>query len=190
MQSKSGPLGKAHAGGRVGPCCQEKVPSVTAAGRAGRSPGVRYTSSLRQACRRPRLVSHSPARPARRAGRRTGGGPSSSRGRTSLSQTQQAGQGWARPGQAIRQPPGRTRKLPGWGREEKCEQRWGPLRGASRGVNHRQLPAWPRTEHRAWYKGGFQVLPGDGILFTREGGKEHALKLESFRFECLPFPAT
>lgn len=90
-------LGESSAGARVGPHRQGRVLSVAAAGRAGRNPRVGCTGSLRRACGGPRLVSHSPARPARRAGGGMGGGPSSPRGRTSLSQAQQAGQGCARP---------------------------------------------------------------------------------------------
>lgn len=146
-------LGEGRAEGRVGCHGQGRVLSVAAAGRAGRSPGVRYTGSLSRVCRELRLVSHSPARPARRAGCRTGGGPSRPQGRTGLSQAQQAGQGCAGPGRAISHPPGRTRKLLGWRREEEGEQRWGPQGGASRRVHHGQWPApspQPSTGRRAW----------------------------------------
>lgn len=61
--------------------------------------------------------------------------------------------------------------------------------GASRRANHGQLPPWPRTGTGHGHKGGLEVYLWDGILLTREGGKERVLKLESFRFESLPFPA-
>lgn len=62
--------------GSAGPSSREGSRLVVvAADRASGSPGVTYADSPRWVCSGPRCVSHSPARPARRAGRSTGGGP-------------------------------------------------------------------------------------------------------------------
>lgn len=92
----------------------------------------------------------------------------------------QASSGWAGLGWA-----GGTRTLARGRREEKCEQRWEPLKaGASRKAELGQLLSGPGRAAGPGHREE-EVHPMTGPM---RGGKAQALTSRSFRFEVLPFP--